>query len=90
MQNVIKKRALFIVLMVLAGIVLLLASREEPGASAKGPWQPSNHFDGEVFFNPVVQGQPAPPQGVEQRRGFTRWVWRWVFSDDWPRWPEAV
>ncbi|NPU84466.1 MAG: hypothetical protein HPY65_08240 [Syntrophaceae bacterium] len=84
-----RKRVLFVALVVLAGIILLYAGRVEPDASATVAGRTSNHFNGEVFFNPVVQGQSLP-QGTEQRRGFSRWVWRWIFSDDWPRWPEAA
>lgn len=90
MRNMNRKRALFIALVVLAGMLLLQAGRGEPDASATGSRQVSDHFNGEVFFNPAAVGDSPPLQGTEQRRGFSRWVWRWVFSDDWPRWPEAA
>jgi hypothetical protein len=90
MKIVMKKRALFVVLAVLAGIALFEAARVEPGVTAAADWKISDHFNGEVFFNPAAPGEAPPPQGAEQRRGFSRWVWRWIFSDDWPRWPETA
>ncbi len=90
MKIVMKKRALFVVLAVLAGIALFEAARVEPGVTAAADWKISDHFNGEVFFNPAAPGEAPPLQGAEQRRGFSRWVWRWIFSDDWPRWPETA
>jgi len=85
-----KKKVLFVVLSVVAGLVLLQGGWGDRGASATGVRQQSDHFNGEVFFNPVVVQPGAATPVPEQRRGFSRWVWRWILSADWPRWPEAA
>jgi L-ascorbate metabolism protein UlaG (beta-lactamase superfamily) len=84
-----KKKILFAALLAVAGLVLFLAGWGDPVASSGERRLASDHFDGEVFFNPVIQPGASKP-GPEPRRGFARFVWRWILSDDWPRWPEAA
>jgi L-ascorbate metabolism protein UlaG (beta-lactamase superfamily) len=46
--------------------------------------QASDHFDGNLFFNPSFHSA----QGGQPRRGSSRWIWRWIFGFDRPEWPE--
>jgi L-ascorbate metabolism protein UlaG (beta-lactamase superfamily) len=84
-----RKRILsvFIFLVALAALLLLAARGAEIGASVENAQPASTHFDGNVFFNP---GFPpgTSPQGLEPKRGGSRWIWRWLFGNDWPEWPE--
>jgi len=46
----------------------------------------SDHFDGQVYFN---LGVPPEPQTSDTRnRGASQWIWRVLFGDDFPEWPE--
>jgi L-ascorbate metabolism protein UlaG (beta-lactamase superfamily) len=52
-------------------------------------WPVSDHFDGTLFFNPGLP-QPAPSSsGNPPTRGVFWYLWRWVFSNDRPPWPEV-
>lgn len=87
-----EKRSLsFFVLAVMAVLTLALllpAGMVEVGRSADRISATSDHFDGLRYFNPAItQDQPNTP-GQAPRRGLSRWLWSWVFGDDWPQWPE--
>jgi L-ascorbate metabolism protein UlaG (beta-lactamase superfamily) len=49
--------------------------------------QPSDHFDGELYFNPGEP--PPPPPGQTPQRSYSSWIWRWVFGSEWPEWPSV-
>ena len=52
------------------------------------PQQVSDHFNGTVFFNPGLQ-QPSPSSpGTPPNRGSLWYLWRWLFNNDRPEWPE--
>ncbi len=77
------------------GLICLLpfcARVAEPDRYVKKVSQISDHFDGEVYFNPLAwqpePGLSAPDQ--TRRRGSSRWIWRWIFGNDWPEWPEKT
>jgi L-ascorbate metabolism protein UlaG (beta-lactamase superfamily) len=72
----------------LAGLLLFAARGGEIGASVENAQPVSTHFDGEVFFNPGFPPTGTFPQGSEPKRGGSRWIWRWLFGNDWPEWPE--
>ena len=80
--------SVFIFSLALAGFLLLAARGAEIGASVEKVQPASTHFDGTVFFNPGFPPQGTSPQGTEQKRGGSRWIWRWLFGNDWPEWPE--
>jgi L-ascorbate metabolism protein UlaG (beta-lactamase superfamily) len=74
----------------LALVVFLLlgAHGAELGTSVEKAPQTSTHFNGSVYFNPEFQPVPASRHGREPKRGGSRWIWRWLFGNDWPEWPE--
>jgi L-ascorbate metabolism protein UlaG (beta-lactamase superfamily) len=47
----------------------------------------SDHFDGDLFFNPGFQTPPPSPPGEEPQRGRSGWIWRLILGNDWPKWP---
>jgi L-ascorbate metabolism protein UlaG (beta-lactamase superfamily) len=73
--------------LVLAGFSLLAARGVEIGASVEKVQPASTHFDGKVFFNPGFSPEGTSPQGPQQRRGSSWWIWRWLFGTGWPDWP---
>jgi L-ascorbate metabolism protein UlaG (beta-lactamase superfamily) len=80
--------SVFIISLTLINFLLLPAQGLEPGASAeKGP-QTSDHFNGSQYFNPGIPQPPPPPPGQEPRRGRASWIWRFIFGNEWPEWPE--
>jgi L-ascorbate metabolism protein UlaG (beta-lactamase superfamily) len=80
--------SVFIFSLALAGFLLLAARGAEIGASVEKVQPASTHFDGNVFFNPGFPPPETSPQGTEPKRGGSRWIWRWLFGNDWPEWPE--
>ena len=79
---------LFIYLLALTCFLTPLARADELGASS-GKAQPvSDHFDGQLYFNPGVH-QPSLSPGQEQARSRPGWIWRWIFGSEWPEWPEV-
>jgi L-ascorbate metabolism protein UlaG (beta-lactamase superfamily) len=64
------------------------AQAAEPGSSTGKAQHVSGHFDGHLYFNPGAR-QPPPSPGEEQKRGRSGWIWRWIFGNDWPKWPEV-
>jgi L-ascorbate metabolism protein UlaG (beta-lactamase superfamily) len=76
----------FIYLLLLVSF-LPLPARGVESSTLIGNRQPvSDHFDGNLYFNPVI-AQPTPP-GHEQQRSRARWILSWVFGIDRPEWPE--
>jgi L-ascorbate metabolism protein UlaG (beta-lactamase superfamily) len=59
-----------------------------PAPCAEDKKRISDHFDGNLFINPGGQVSPALPMGEEPRRGRLGWIWRWLFGNDWPKWPQ--
>lgn len=48
----------------------------------------SDHFDGNLFFNPGSRVPQSLPQGEEPKRSRFRWIWWWILGNDWPTWPQ--
>jgi L-ascorbate metabolism protein UlaG (beta-lactamase superfamily) len=58
--------------------------------SSNRPQQVSDHFDGTVYFNPGSP-QPSPSSsGNPPNRGTLWYLWRWLFSNNRPEWPEIT
>jgi L-ascorbate metabolism protein UlaG (beta-lactamase superfamily) len=62
----------------------------DQGMCAEGKAPVSNHFDGALFFNPVIKAPSPLPPGDAPKRSISRWIWRWVFENDWPKWPQIT
>lgn len=79
--------SVFIFSLALVGFLPFSVRGAETGPSTELVQQDSAHFNGNVFFNP---GFPTPVslQGQEPKRGGSRWIWRWLFGNDWPEWPK--
>lgn len=56
-----------------------------PGASTENALQVSDHFDGSHYFNPWIP-QPLPGQALGRSRH--SWIWRFIFGNEWPEWPQ--
>jgi L-ascorbate metabolism protein UlaG (beta-lactamase superfamily) len=72
----------------LLGVLPFNALGEEKGTSVEEAQQASTHFNGHLFFNPGSPPPAAFPPGQEPRRGASRWIWGWLFGNDWPEWPQ--
>lgn len=46
----------------------------------------SDHFDGNLYFNPGS----SSAQGEGPKRGIFGWVWHWITKSGWPDWPEFI
>lgn len=79
-------RALMI-LPVMAGLLALPLQGAERAAFPEQVPAVSDHFDGNLFFNPGIS---QPPPGQEPRRSRSGWIWRWIFGSEWPAWPEPA
>jgi L-ascorbate metabolism protein UlaG (beta-lactamase superfamily) len=62
----------------------------DPGRPAKDKAWISDHFDGELFFNPGDRESSPLPPGQRPRRGRSRWIWRLLLGNDWPEWPQVA
>ena len=62
----------------------------DPGVCAENKERISDHFDGNLFFNPGVHVPPPLPPGEEQKRSSSSWIWRLFFGNDWPNWPQIM
>jgi L-ascorbate metabolism protein UlaG (beta-lactamase superfamily) len=79
---------LFIFALTLACSLSFPLGNTETGASNGKMQQISDHFDGNLYFNP---GTPQPSSSVQSQtstRGRSWWIWRLIFGTDWPEWPE--
>jgi L-ascorbate metabolism protein UlaG (beta-lactamase superfamily) len=47
--------------------------------------QRSDHFDGNLYFNP--DEPPPPPVAGAPQRSRPSWIWRWILGTGWPEWP---
>jgi L-ascorbate metabolism protein UlaG (beta-lactamase superfamily) len=81
------KRGLLVLILslTLISFLPLPANGSEPGVSTAIVQQASDHFIGGLYFNP---GIPQPSPGQEPRRGRSSWIWRFIFGNEWPEWPE--
>lgn len=49
----------------------------------------SDHFDGELYFNPASMHPSQPGAANLPRRGGAGWIWRLLFGTEWPEWPSV-
>lgn len=84
--SALKKTALIVALALIA-LGLLCSRGISPAWSTAERETLSDHFDGNLFFNPGTP--PAPSSGEEPRRSRAGWIWRWLFGSDWPQWPQV-
>jgi L-ascorbate metabolism protein UlaG (beta-lactamase superfamily) len=75
-----------ILCLIVVGLLSFPFYGTEPDAFAERIQRTSDHFDGNHYFNPGVIQSPTP--GREPRRGSAGWIWRWIYGNDWPVWPE--
>jgi L-ascorbate metabolism protein UlaG (beta-lactamase superfamily) len=52
--------------------------------------QVSDHFDGTLFFNPGLPQPSLSSPGNPPNRGSFWYLWRWLFNNDRPEWPEKM
>jgi L-ascorbate metabolism protein UlaG (beta-lactamase superfamily) len=86
----IKKPALvtLIIFVLLLGLLLFATFAPPPGYSAEKTQKVSDHYDGNIFFNPdQLHPSSARPESPANRSIFW-FAWRWIFNDDRPEWPE--
>ena len=78
----------FVFCLALMVFLPLTARGPELSPPLEKPQQVSDHFNGTVFFNPgLSQPSPSSPNNPPNRSSFW-YLWRWVFNNDRPEWPE--
>ncbi|MCE5261951.1 MAG: MBL fold metallo-hydrolase [Deltaproteobacteria bacterium] len=82
-----RKIAALLFCVVLLGFVVFSGAGTDPGVRAEEKPSISDHYDGRLFFNP--DQRPGPSAGSEQKRR-SGWIWRWIFGNDRPEWPELI
>jgi L-ascorbate metabolism protein UlaG (beta-lactamase superfamily) len=60
----------------------------EPERQQGQPYSISDHFNGKTYFNPWVPETVGESGGNAPQRGVFGYLWRWIFSNDRPEWPE--
>lgn len=75
---------LLFLLIITCSLLLFPACGARTGFSPEQTPPVSDHFDGQLFFNPGSQS----PSGEGPKRGVLGWVWHWLASNDWPAWPD--
>lgn len=76
-------------LVFLISLVLINSGAKSEPASHR-PQQASDHFDGKLYFNPGLPQSSLSPAGSSSNRGVFWYLWRWLFSNDRPEWPEIT
>jgi L-ascorbate metabolism protein UlaG (beta-lactamase superfamily) len=84
------KIAILLFCLALISFLVFRTSAADQGAYADDKAWISDHFDGNLFFNPEGQTPPPSPPGEQPRRGLSGWIWRWIFGNDWPEWPKIT
>ena len=69
----------------LAAVLPFLAGAGDRDGLADKEVRISDHFDGNVYFNPW--SDPVPPGAPGGSK--SRWIMRWIFGAEWPDWPKA-
>lgn len=83
-----KNRAgIFFFSLALAGLLFFPAHTVQTGSFAEKRQQVSDHFDGNLYFNPGVPQTLPSPSGQDVKSGRSRWIWGWIFGYEWPPWP---
>ena len=82
-----KKIAVLILSLALISFLIFRMAGADPGNCAIEKERISDHFDGDLFFNPGFQTPPPSPPGEEPQRGRSGWIWQLILGNDWPKWP---
>jgi len=85
-----KKITVLLFCLVLICFLVFCTHGADPGLCAEDIARTSDHFDGNLFFNPRVHMSPSLPPGEEPRRVSSRWIWRWIFGIDQAKWPQIT
>jgi L-ascorbate metabolism protein UlaG (beta-lactamase superfamily) len=87
-----KKIAVLLFCLVLLSFLVFRAYGADQNACAEAKTQISDHFNGKLFSNPGGYApQSLPPGGEpEPQRGRSGWILRWIFGNDWPKWPQMT
>ena len=85
-----KKTALLLFGLALISFLVSCTHGADPVMYAKDKARLSDHFDGNLFFNPGVRVPPPLPPGEEPKRGRSGWIWRLILGNDWPTWPQIT
>lgn len=73
---------------VLLGLLSFTACGAQQGVSTKKAQQISDHFAGNVFFNPHVMQPSSLFRESQTNRSIFWYAWRWLLNNDRPDWPE--
>ena len=85
-----KKIAVLLFCLALISFLVFRTHGADPGMCAEDKERISDHFDGNLFFNPGVHLPPPLPPGEEPQRGRSGWIWRFILGNDWPKWPQIT
>ena len=71
-------------------VVMVVSCSHGTGSENLGreSWPISDHYNGEVFFNPEIPEQAQQRDENRPRRSRLGWIWRFIFGTGWPDWPE--
>jgi len=83
-----KKTAALLFYLALISFLVFRTVVADPGMCAGDKDRISDHFDGNLFFNPGGQAPLPLPSDGEPIRHRSGWIWRWIFGNDWPEWPQ--
>jgi L-ascorbate metabolism protein UlaG (beta-lactamase superfamily) len=85
-----KKIAVLLFCLALISFLVFRTHGADPGMCAEDKEQISDHFDGNLFFNPGGHMPPPLLPGEEPKRGSSWWILRWILGNDWPTWPQIT
>jgi L-ascorbate metabolism protein UlaG (beta-lactamase superfamily) len=85
-----KKIAALLLFLALISFLVFRMDGADPGICAEEKERIPDHFDGDIFFNPGFQTPPPSQPGEEPQRGRSGWILRWIFGNDWPKWPQMT
>ena len=85
-----KKILVLLFCVALISLLVFITHGADPGMCAEDKDRISDHFDGNLFMNPGSHTSPPLPQGEEPQRGRSGWILRWIFGNDWPKWPQIT
>ncbi len=80
--------AAFFLLLFLPGSFFWTPFAQAGNISSPQAFKISDHFDGNVFFNPDEMHPMSAGPAPQSHHGIFSFAWRWLFSDDQPLWPQ--
>ncbi|MCG7851314.1 MAG: MBL fold metallo-hydrolase [Methanosarcinaceae archaeon] len=85
-----KKIAVLLFCLALISFLVFRTDIADPGICAEDKGRISDHFDGDLFFNPGFNTPTPLPPGEEPQRRRSGWIWRFILGNDWPKWPRIT